>query len=144
MLPKLKNILILASFALNCVHAETFVSIPQGEYELIAKTLLPHLQENLSNTITKEKRCLNQVEINTLFPILNHPSFYQCGLLPHADNEITYDLRCENSSAATGQAQLLIETKGFSAILKIKMGAKNMTMVQTVDASKIDNCELIN
>ena len=134
----------MISFALCCAHAETYISIPTGQYEVVTKTLLPHLEENLRNTITKEKHCLNQVEVNALFPILNHPSFYQCSLLSLLNSETAYDLRCENSSAATGQAELLIETKRFSANLKIKMGAKNMTMTQTIDATKVNDCEWVN
>ena len=140
MLANFKISLIAVSLVINWVHADTYISVPKAQYEIIAKTLLPHLEENLRNTITKEKRCLDEIEINTLFPILMHPSFNQCGLstLINADN--IYELGCENSDAASGRAILEIENDRFSANLKIKMGAKNMTMTQTVIATKVNDC----
>ncbi len=108
---------------------------------MISKTLLPHLEENLSNTIKKEIRCLGHVEINTLFPILEHSSFNQCDLFQLKTEMNSYELRCENTGAASGNAVMLIDENQFLARLNIKMGAKNMTMTQRVEAKKLSDCD---
>ena len=154
-------------FLLIPVHADSDVLLTQGAYEIHATVLLPHLREALANTKTIETRCLKQQSATEVFPILKHPSFTDCllkkGLLKKGSLErdslekeilkegfikeselnndsALYHLQCQNADAATGQAYFTIEDNQFSARLEIKMGAKNMTMTQYVQAKKIGEC----
>lgn len=131
----------------NALAGPDFV-IPAGEYEIIANTSLPHIQDNLAGLNTRELRCLNQPEAGQLFPILDHPSFTDCSLehVSSVGDDVkrdavhSLDLVCRNKRAATGKAQFNIEQARFSALLSIKMGAKNMTMIQNLRARMVSPC----
>lgn len=137
----LKVLIVGLAFVGVCAVAGPIITIPKGNYQVITKTLLPHLEENLRNAITRETRCLNQQDLSSLFPILKHPSFHECGLRKLGD---LYSLVCKNNDAASGNAKVSIEPNRFQAQLNIKMGAKNMTMTQRTNGVKLSDCEPIN
>ena len=133
----------------NTGNAQSDIVIPAGEYELIANVVLPNLQDHLTGSETRQKRCLHQQPASDLFPLLKHPSFTGCTLKngtskKQANNNIknyNFQLICINNDAATGTASILVEQGQFSAQLNVKMGAKNMTMTQNLVAKKISGCE---
>src|SRR2546429_3745759 len=49
-------------------------SVEPGTYEIIARTAMPHLEENLRYATTRERRCLRGHELSSVFPILHHRS----------------------------------------------------------------------
>src|SRR5579864_8899033 len=45
--------------------------LPFGLYDLTIETSMPHLEENLRYTITREQRCMRHEELAGVFPVLS-------------------------------------------------------------------------
>ena len=105
---------------------------------------MPHLEENLRYATTREQRCLHLDEFAALFPILRHPSLEGC----HLDGErrrgssVRYRLVCANPQVASGTARLDAAGERIAGILEVKMGGKNMTFSQRIEAVRQRDCEL--
>ncbi len=55
-------------------------TMPAHLYEVTTETGMPHLEENLRYTTTREKACLAHQALAAAFPILEHPALHGCGL----------------------------------------------------------------
>ncbi len=119
-------------------------AVRPGTYDITAQTVMPHLEENLRYATTRERRCLRSHDLPSVFPILRHQSLEGCELgdaSRHGDT-IRYLLVCKNPHVATGAARLDAGPGRITGILEVKMGGKNMTFSQRVDAARQGNCEL--
>ena len=118
------------------------VSVEPGLYELTAQTMLPHLEENLRYATTRTRQCLGTQEASALFPLLRHEAFTGCSLVGESssDDETHFSLRCNNPQAATGAAHFALQPGRFQAVLYVKMGGKNMTLSQRLDAPRLGAC----
>jgi len=96
---------------------------------------MPHLEENLRYATTREQRCLQPDDLDSLFPILRHPSLEGC----HLNDR--YRLVCANPQVASGAARLDAAGERIAGTLDIKMGGKNMTFSQRVEAVRQRDCE---
>jgi len=105
-----------------------------GIYDITARTQMPHLEENLRYATVRERRCLQAHDLATLFPILRHPSLKGCKL------GIDYALTCASPQVATGSARLDTAPGRISGNLEIKMGGKNMTFSEHIDAVRQGDC----
>ena len=125
-----------------CADAATPVALPPGEYELTTETVLPHLEEALRYATTRARQCLRAPEASALFPLLRHPAFTGCGLLPdaQADDGLHFTLHCANPDAASGSAVFALEGGRVAAVLALKMGGKNMTLSQRVQGPRVGPC----
>ena len=135
----LAGLLAAATWA---VHAATPVAIPPGEYDLTTQTVLPHLEEALRYATTRARQCLRQPDASALFPLLRHPAFAGCSLVPaaQAGEGLQFILRCANPEAASGSAVFVADAGQLSAVLEVKMGGKNMTLSQRLTAPRVGPC----
>ena len=131
----------LLSSCLSCGVAAQ-VPIAQGKYDLTAQTVLPHLEEALRYATTHTRECLREADATRLFPLLLHPAFAGCQLVRAASvgDELRFVLRCANPEAATGSAVFDVGPDRLSAVLELKMGAKNMTLSQRLTGTRIGSC----
>ena len=127
---------------MQVAYASSF-TVKAGVYEITVKTLLPNLEENLRYTTTVSEQCLSSQDATTLFPVLSHKSFSGCNLvgMPIESKQSQFSLACKNAEAASGTAYITTEHTGFAALLKIKMGGKNMKFSQTVRAHWLKACD---
>ena len=95
---------------------------------------MPHLEENLRYATTRERRCLRDDDRASLFSILRHPSLEGCALAGDL-------LVCARPEVATGSVHLDEGPGRISGVLEVKMGGKNMTFEQRVDAMRLGDCE---
>ena len=58
------------------------------------------------------------------------------------EGDLRYNLRCQNSEAASGVAKLVIEAERFTGALEVKMGGKNMTFTQRIEGKRTGACEI--
>lgn len=107
-----------------------------GLYDITTQTVMPNLEENLRYATTREQRCLQLDDLNSLFPILRHPSLEGC----HLDDR--HRLVCANPQVASGTARLDAAGERIAGILEIKMGGKNMTFSQRIDAVRQRDCDV--
>ena len=104
-----------------------------GAYDITASTEMPHLEENLRYATVRERRCVRGLA--SLFPILQHPSLEGCTLAGDL-------LVCANPQVATGSVRLDEAPGRISGVLEVKMGGKNMTFAQRVEAVRLGECEM--
>src|SRR5262245_45987829 len=74
---KFCTLLLVGAFVAVSSSAET---MPAGLYEVITETGMPHLEENLRYTTTRENRCLTGEDLASAFPILKSASLSDCKL----------------------------------------------------------------
>jgi hypothetical protein len=108
------------------------LALESGAYDITASTEMPHLEENLRYATVRERRCVR--EPGSLFPILQHPSLEGCRLAGAL-------LVCTSPDVATGSVRLDEAPGRLRAVLEIKMGGKNMTFAQRVEAVRLGECE---
>ena len=103
-----------------------------GAYDITASTDMPHLEENLRYATVRERRCVR--EVASFFPILEHPSLEGCTLAGDV-------LVCASPEVATGTVSLHEAAGRLTGVLEVKMGGKNMTFAQRVEAVRLGDCE---
>ncbi|MGH8221962.1 MAG: DUF3617 domain-containing protein [Woeseiaceae bacterium] len=118
-------------------------AVEPGSYEIIARTVMPHLEENLRYATIRERRCVRDDELATVFPILRHPSLAGCtlGNPSRRGGAIRYVLSCASPQVATGSARLDARAGRIAGVLEIKMGGKNMTFTQRIEGLRQGKCE---
>jgi hypothetical protein len=133
---------VAASLLSSAACATGYAGEP-GLYEITAQTVMPHLEENLRYATTREQRCLQPDEPSALFPILRHPSLEGCRLDEERrrGSSMRYRLVCASPQVASGTARLDAAGERIAGILDIKMGGKNMTFSQRIEAFRQRDCE---
>lgn len=121
--------LTLISVALAGSVARASKSIPPQLYEVTTETGMPHLEENLRYSNTREKRCLTRQRLSDAFPFLNHASLRGCKLEQESrqDDVVTYLLVCDGGHGTTGSATWQLGAHRIQGTLHVKLGGKNMT-----------------
>jgi hypothetical protein len=141
--PFSEQIALAAAASLLCAAAwASDDAIAPGTYDVTARTLMPNLEDNLRYAMTRERRCLRAHDLATVFPILRHHSLEGCtlGAETRRGATIGYALACASPQVATGSARLDTAPGRISGSLEIKMGGKNMTFSQRVEAVRRGDC----
>ena len=121
--------------ALLCSNALGAAPVVEpGAYEVTASIEMPHLEENLRYATTRELRCVHTDEFASFFPILLHPSLDGCRLAGGL-------LVCARPEVASGAVRLEHAPGRVSGVLEVKMGGKNMTFTQRVEALRRGPCD---
>src|SRR5262245_39866487 len=104
---------------------------------------MPHLEENLRYAVVREQRCLQPDEPASFFPVLNHPSLDGCRLddARRRGPSVRYRLVCARPEIASGSARFDAAGERIAGNLEVKMGGKNMTFSQRVEAIRLRDCE---
>jgi hypothetical protein len=136
----LSELLIFA--ALIGPHARASDMLQRRFYELTTETGMPHLEENLRYTITRQVRCLSYPQLFSAFPILGQESLKGCKLGDESrhDDVISYVLICDGRHGTTGTAQWRLGADLVRGTLDVKLGGKNMTFYQRIAAKPLGEC----
>lgn len=115
--------------------------LPGGRYVIASRMVLPHLEE-MRRIVEEERACLSGGRVAALFPVFRQPAMTGCTLVPApADAPAgAYALACEGNNGATGSARVSREGARVTAVLRAKMGGKNMTFSQHVVAVRESDC----
>jgi len=86
--------------------------------------------------------CVNDGDAVQLFPIFHQPALTGCVLTPqeYVGETSRYVLDCQGVNGASGTAELAIKDALITGELVAKMGGKNMTFSQYINAKRIGNC----
>ena len=119
------------------------IAAEPGAYDVTVETVMPHLEESLRYATIRERRCVAADGFASLFPALHYASLEGCTLTEHSrsGNTLRYGLVCPSVKAATGVAWLKDAAGRVTGALEIKMGGKNMTFTQRVEAIRRGECE---
>ena len=122
-----------------CVANEAF---PNAFYEVAVETSMPHLEEALRYSNTREQRCLSEQELRTAFPALSHPALKGCALKSETrdEGEFAYVLQCEGKSETTGHARWRVGDRVSVGTLLVRLGGKNMTFSQRMKVTRLRAC----
>lgn len=125
-----------------CTIAWVANAAEPSAYDVTARTEMPNLEENLRYATTRERRCLYAHELASVFPVLQHPSLEGCKLAEESRHggAIRYRLVCASPGVATGAAWLDAGPDRVAGTLKVKMGGKNMTFAQRIEAVRRGEC----
>jgi hypothetical protein len=117
-------------------------TMPARFYDVTTETSMPHLEENLRYTTTRERVCLVHRALAVAFPILEHPALRGCSLRNESrqGDTVSYTLTCEGGHGTTGEAIWQVEQRRIRGTLNIKLGGKNMTFYQRVTALDLGGC----
>ncbi|MCC7410197.1 MAG: DUF3617 family protein [Gammaproteobacteria bacterium] len=112
-----------------------------GAYDIAARLIMPHL-DGMRRSVINAQRCLRDGQPETLFPVLQQYAFGGCALdYAQTDGDtVHYVLVCESARVATGTATLSATPAGLVGTLAVKMGGKNMTFTQRIEAVRIGEC----
>ena len=134
---------VLSSSVLICSSTRTaeVMTSPQL-YEVVTETAMPHLEENLRYTITREQRCLEPSKLWSAFPILHHAALQDCRLDQESRQKdaLSYALVCKGGHGTTGHATWQLGRTQNTGTLNVKLGGKNMTFYQRVTARSLGEC----
>jgi hypothetical protein len=118
--------------------------LPAGAYTLAAQTMMPHLDQ-MRLVVRHHQRCFDGGDaLPSLFPVMRQPALTGCnlGLGARDGARLRYVLICASTRVATGSAEILPTARGAIGKLDIRMGGKNMTFAQRVEASRRGDCEV--
>jgi hypothetical protein len=127
---------------LGTSHGQTSQLMPARLYDVTIETGMPHLEENLRYATTRERRCITDQDLATVFPILGHPALQDCRLeneSRHA-HAASYLLVCQGGHGTTGSALWRLSDHQIRGTLDVKLGGKNMTFYQRVTARVLGAC----
>jgi hypothetical protein len=118
--------------------------LPQGgSYELTARLELPHLERWAvdKRTIICLPNSLNNDDLPIPIVSANNP-FAKCSSANVTAEflKLEYDIVCPGRGAAKGHAVYLLSGDTFSGRVAMVLGAKNMTMTEVQQGSRIGNC----
>lgn len=131
-----------AALVLAAAASDWDATLRPGVYEIVAQTVMPHLEENLRYAMVRERRCLQSDGLASLFPVLDHYSLAGCVLqrASRHDEAIRYHLVCQRPDVASGSAWIRPVPGRIEGVLEVKMGGKNMTFEQRVRAMRQGEC----
>jgi hypothetical protein len=111
-------------------------------YDVVTETGMPHLEENLRYTITREKRCLGPDDLTSAFPVLTHSALKGCALgdETHQDDTVTYLLSCDGGHGTTGVARWRLGEHKITGQLDVRLGGKNLTFYQRITGTALGAC----
>lgn len=121
-------------------HAADY-AVPAGRYSIESQMVLPHMEE-MRRIHKRVDACVGPGEVARLFPVFNQPALTGCALLHTiSDKETAYfQLECAGVNGASGNASLNLEGERIHGTLIAKMGGKNMTFSQIVNAQRRGSC----
>jgi hypothetical protein len=136
--------LALLGLAAGVATAPAHGAPPAGArlYELVTETGMPHLEENLRYAVRTERVCLDAADLSTAFWMLREVSLQDCRLqkAQQDDDSAAYLLRCDGGRGTSGGARWQLEPQRLSGTLDVRLGGKNMTFYQRIQARPLGDC----
>ena len=132
---------MLGAVAIPARAAAAGFEIAPGRYDITAQVVMPHMDE-MRRKLTSEQRCLGADNPVALFPVMRQPALRGCALdYPVAEADTwQYILVCESARVATGTARFNRSRDRIIGMLDVKMGGKNMTFSQRIEAVLHGDC----
>lgn len=137
--------ILLLSMTLPLAADPVSQTFPPGDYDVIIETVMPHLEENLRESVKRERWCAGGKPLAEAFPVLAHETLRGCRLVdPQPVGDATrYRLACP-TGGTTGSARWSVTPGGVYGALSVKLGGKNMTFEQRVTARRLGDCDARN
>jgi uncharacterized protein DUF3617 len=114
-----------------------------GEYQVTVRLELPHI-EVTSGALKVDHICVTAgdadahglVVLSDLNPLRKCPA----SNVRRNGDTLDFDIVCPGGDAAVGSARYTIRAEHFDGAIAVKMGGKNMTMIERQSGRRVGNC----
>jgi hypothetical protein len=124
--------------------AQETAPLQPGEYQVSIRLELPHI-EGKGLVTTMASICVPPGDAGTqgLFVLSDLNPLRSCPAsnVRRNGDTLTFDIACPASDAAVGSASYTIRAEHFDGTIAVKMGGKNMTMVERQSGRRVGNCK---
>jgi Protein of unknown function (DUF3617) len=136
-------LVLLALFAAQAGPAAADVALTPGWYEVQVELSLPNTYNLALRTTVRH--CVTAADLVTgraFFVLSEHP-IRACALQDYEAHQETahYRIACAGPNAASAVAEFELQQTHYRGMIHIRMGGKNMTMVETQYAMRVAACE---
>jgi hypothetical protein len=115
-----------------------------GEYQVAVRLELPHIKETSSAT-AMASICVKAGEAGTRGlaalddrnPLRNCPA----SNVRQDGETLSFDIVCPGGDAAVGSARYTMRAEQFDGAITVKMGGKNMTMIERQSGRRMGRCK---
>lgn len=115
-----------------------------GDYQVTIRVELPHMEDVGHSTEAVYHICVTAGDVGThglaalseLNPLRDCPP----SSVHHKGDTLTFNIVCPGSDAAVGSAKYTLQDERFAGSITVKMGGKNMTMVERQSGRRVGNC----
>lgn len=124
-------------------RAEEVPRLQPGGYQVTIRLKLPHI-EVMTGVLDMASICVTAGDAGThgLVALSDPNPLRKCpasNVLQNGDT-LTFDIVCAGSDAAVGSARYTIGAEYFDGTITVKMGGKNMTMIERQSGRRVGNC----
>lgn len=136
--------LSLIAIATGGVAAEERVSLRPGSYEVRVGLELPHVERSgAEKSVTV---CISDTDPNGAHGLAvlsdNNPLGKCAKSNARQDgSSLTFEVACDGLNAAHGHAVYQLLSDAFTGRIDMKMGGKNMTMLEVQTGKRVGDCE---
>lgn len=115
-----------------------------GEYRVTVQVALPHI-EDMRDATKVESICVTAGDVGRhgLRALSNLNPLRKCpasNVIQHGGT-LSFDLICPGNDAAVGSATYTIHPDRFDGAIAVKMGGKNMTMIERQSGRRVGDCK---
>lgn len=141
-----KRLIALASAMIMgaAARGEDVPVLQPGEYEVSVSLELPHVEETGASKVASI--CVSERNGHPTWGLVvlsdNNP-LARCPAsnVRRDGNTLTFDLICPGRSQAIASAKYTLAAQGFAGVIAMKMGGKNMTMIERQTGRRIGSCK---
>ena len=135
-------VLVPLSIVPFALQAEDATLLTAGQYEVSSRLDLPYVE---SAGVTKRSSiCITASDGGAQGLVVlseNNPLAKCPASNAHQDGTtLTFDIVCPGGNAATASAKYLLGPQSFEGRIQMKMGGKNMTMMETQNGRRVGSC----
>jgi hypothetical protein len=140
----IRAFVITAILGAGALSAEETALLQPGEYQVIVRVQLPHI-EDMSDATKVDNICVTAGDAGTGgLAVLSHINpLRKCPTsnVRQSGDTLTFDIVCAGSDAAVGSAKYTMRAEHFDGSIAVKMGGKNMTMIEHQSGRRIGDCK---
>ena len=125
------------------LRAEDAVLLRPGEYQVSIRLDLPHV-EDAGGAARSESICVGADASGRhgLRVLSDSNPLRGCPVsnVRRSGDTLTFDIACVGGDAAVGAARYTLRPEGFEGSIAVKMGGKNMTMIERQSGRRVGGC----
>jgi uncharacterized protein DUF3617 len=114
-----------------------------GEYQVSVRLELPHV-EDAGGATKPVSLCMtaDAAGAHGLRVLSDSNPLRTCPVsnVRRSEDTLTFDIACAGGDAATGAARYTLRPESFEGSIAVKMGGKNMTMIERQSGRRVGGC----
>jgi hypothetical protein len=123
--------------------AATASGLEPGEYEVSVGLELPHVED--TGVVKVTRICVTESDNGThgLVVLSDNNPLGRCPAsnVREGGGTLIFDIICPGGNAAVGSARYTLRARDFDGVITMKMGGKNMTMIERQSGHRAGSCE---